>query len=436
MVSLAVLAFYAILFRESVNLPEMDDYDAILGFLNAFVTTRGFASRLFLFLASEHVQYKLFFEHAVLVAELGLTGHVNFFFLQQLGNLFVLPLVFVLWLGFRPPTSSFANRLLLFTPVVLLLFSPRYTDTLNWAMGSLQNLTVIFFSLLCLYLLCLQHKAAFPAACVAMVFAVASSGNGFFLALTALPLLLQQGQRARAVIWSGIIFCLGLLYSYHYVLNRMPTASGERHPVLNILLFPFVFLGAAALRWKLSLLLALLLLGLAAFMAAKRWRRLDPMTFYLMIFIVITALGVGVTRHNFGLNAALTSRYSIYSQLLLALLYMAALHLGIDRLLPSMQRRFALASLAAIALIYCGLSDLFEVRVLHKRTQLIREHYVAWTLTPEAVSLVPDEDANLWTPGMIEFRKRAVIALRRSGELGIYYPPRAAEVSDQSAGKH
>ena len=190
--------FYVLLFRESQNFPQADDYGAVLHYLNGFVTTQGAHARLVYFFSAQHFQYKVLFEQALFLADLRLTGQVDFALLQRCGDLFVLLTAIVLWLLFRPTRTTLPSRLLLFAPVVFLVFAPGYEETLDWTMGALQNLPVIFFSFLCLYLLRFERRWAFVVACLSLICAIASSGNGFFLAIVAFAYLLQQKQPARA----------------------------------------------------------------------------------------------------------------------------------------------------------------------------------------------------------------------------------------------
>ena len=407
----------------------MDDFDAVLAFLNIFFSLHGLRSRLHYFLSTQHVQYKLFFEHLVFLLEVDLTGHVNFLFLQQFGNLFVLLAAIVLWRMFRPPAHRGGHRLLLFAPVLLLFFAPRYGDTVNWAMGSLQNLTVVFFSLAAIDLVHRRGRAAFAGACASLVLAIASSGNGFFLACVGLLALLQQRRRSAAMLWTLATLVMAALYSYHYNPALTPSPFTPDHPAIVALLFPFTFLGAALGRIKFSVPFALLLLAFAGLLLSHRWRRRDPATFYAVLFILITAFGVDITRHQFGLDAALALRYTIYSQLFVGLLYMAALNLGLDRLLSRPRARLLLLSFAAIAAVFCLVCDLTEIQRLDRRTSLIRSHYIAWRHDPLHTSLVPDEDPSLQDPGMLLFRHNAAISFVEAERRGLYHPPNPASVA-------
>ena len=428
-VLLPVVPFYVLLFRESQNFPQADDYGAVLHYLNGFVTTQGAQARLVYFFSAQHFQYKVLFEQALFLADLKLTGQVDFALLQRCGDLFVLLTAIVLWLLFRPTRTTLPSRLLLFAPVVFLVFAPGYEETLDWTMGALQNLPVIFFSLLCLYLLRFERRWAFVVACLSLVCAIASSGNGFFLAIVAFAYLLQQKRPARAAWWTVVTISMGFVYAYHYIWYPIAAHPPGHHPLLVFTLFPFAFLGAAAVQLAPSLILGFLLLALTAALSSGQWRRTDPGTFYAAAFLIVTALGVTLTRHNLGIHAALPSRYAIYSQLLLALLYMAALHLGLDRLLKPARRRIALAAFAALAVIYCGANDVVRAQALHQRMQFIRLHYAGWKRAPSEGPLLPNEAPGLKTTAFSEFTAGATLIFKQSIELGIYKPPAVDSLS-------
>ena len=46
-------------------------------------------------------EYKLAFAHSIVASEMEITGHLNFAFLTTLGNLFLLPIGYLLWLTYQ-----------------------------------------------------------------------------------------------------------------------------------------------------------------------------------------------------------------------------------------------------------------------------------------------------------------------------------------------
>src|ERR1700722_348862 len=145
-VALPVVLFYGGLFRPLSSVPYADGYEN-LEILNAGAQVGSATAKLWLFLAWQHNEYKLFFVDGVAWAQFALLGHVNFAQLCVLGDSAVLVLAFILWSMFLPGHKDLARRLALFVPVAWLLFQMVYWGSLNWPLASLQNLWVIVFSL-------------------------------------------------------------------------------------------------------------------------------------------------------------------------------------------------------------------------------------------------------------------------------------------------
>jgi hypothetical protein len=409
--------------RQAVNLPQMDDYDAVLAFLNGFLSTQGSRQRLIFLLASQHVQYKLYLLHLFVLAEYGATGHVNFIFLEFVGDSFVVLIVALFWLKFERDAGSFRRRILLFGPAVLMLMAPRYSDNLNWAVGGLQNLAVIFFALVSLWLLQSEGGLALVGACASLVGAIAASGNGFVLAVTGLMLLWQVRGWRRMAVWCGVTMAMAAVYAYRYTVVSGGPTPRTGHALAVLMLFPFGFLGAASASFVGSVGLALLLLGYAGYLVRQGWRVRDPKTFFVVVFVLLTALGVTLTRHNAGLMSANTSRYAIYSQLLVVLLYLASLRMQVGAAWRPRWRRLAFATFAfATVLLFIG-TELVEARRIDDRERLLREHYAAWSAQPEDFSLVPDEGAEMKSAGMVAFRARAEGEFQKAVKTGYYQPP-------------
>jgi hypothetical protein len=57
-VALPAILFYAILFRKAINVPFMDDYEALLDFLNRMTELQSGSAKASYFLASQFNEYK------------------------------------------------------------------------------------------------------------------------------------------------------------------------------------------------------------------------------------------------------------------------------------------------------------------------------------------------------------------------------------------
>ena len=229
-----VAVFHYLLFRTQLALPILDDYDAVLAFANAFARDHGIRSRLIEIVAWQHNEYKLIFEQAVVALMYAVTGCVNFIELLLLGNAFVLLIGCVLWLYFRTDQAVSRKHLVAFVPVVFLLFNLQYAETVNWAAGSLQNLPVLAFGLLALWLAARPGRSACLLSCLCLMLAIASSGNGFFVPVAALPVLIRRRAWGQMSVWGALTLGMVALYVFHYRLA--PTAdvdSGRRQTALS-----------------------------------------------------------------------------------------------------------------------------------------------------------------------------------------------------------
>lgn len=232
--ALPAALFYGILFRRLVNLPILDDYDALLGFLNQMARQNGAAEKLSYFFAAQHNEYKLFFAHGAAWAQFALEGRVNFSQLCVLGESAMLALAIILWKMFLPTEKNPAKRLALFVPAAWLLFQLGTWETLNWAMASLENLWVIAFSLAAIRCLFGPSRKQFAAALILYALAVGASGNGFLLLPLGLLVLAARRRFARAAGWLAVSAVCAAAYAYHY--NPMSSQSPSHGSVFSVLL--------------------------------------------------------------------------------------------------------------------------------------------------------------------------------------------------------
>ena len=226
-IAVPAVIFYSILFTHVVNVPMFDDYLALLEFLNHLTNIPTFSAKAYYLLTSQHHEYKLFFEHALFWMQLNLSGHVNLTLLCIIGDSFALWLGIVLWKMFLPRHADLATRLIFFVPIPWLLFQLQYAQTLNFAMGALQNLPVVVFSLEAIYLLFRKTRWAFFAALACLVLAVSSSANGLLMIPIGVLILAFGRNYARLIFWAAIsALCVAAyLYDYSPTLWLVPSHS-------------------------------------------------------------------------------------------------------------------------------------------------------------------------------------------------------------------
>ncbi|SEB64515.1 hypothetical protein [Terriglobus roseus] len=314
-------SFWAMCVRFLSPLPVSDDYDAVLLFLAR--ARESHTSWLSAVLFHQHNEYKPIWANALIALQYGLAGHVNFIVLSLLGDLQVMLLGWLLWKTFAPDTTTRMCRLILFVPVALLVFQTNYAETLNWPMPGIQNLGVVTFALLSLWLLNREGALNLVGACVGFALAIAASGNGLFLFPVGFWLLWHQRRRAHLFPWTFTLLACVAVYFTHY--TRYSAGAGAPHAGIHPIFF-LSFLGSFAgvklpiIRYF-SIPIGICVLGGMAFAAKRGFYRRNPAMAGLLVFLLITAIGVSTTRGGFGYAGSLSGRYKIYADLMLIGLY-------------------------------------------------------------------------------------------------------------------
>lgn len=372
--------FYFILWRNAVSIPILDDYDILLDSLSWISQHRSLSARIMFLFTREHNGYKLMFDNAVIFTQYIVLGQVHFLPLVILGNLFALFIFLVVISMARVTPANTVERWVLLTPVAWFIFQLQYASALDFSSCSLQNLGVVFFALLSIFLLDKESPIAFSAACAALVLAIASSPSGFFAAPAGLLLLAQNKQWRRISIWVASAAGMLLLYLFRYAPPASNSTPGVKSGLLAHLnvLYALSFMGSSAARYSSigpAVLLGLLFCGVVLLAIKQKYFRRNPPVFYSMVFIVINALAVSGLRSDLGVAQSLASRYRIYSNLFLAFVYIFI----VEAIFPILQRKTIRRSIFAFALTFsiafCGLSDLAGARFLRGKKQALTFNY-------------------------------------------------------------
>jgi hypothetical protein len=427
LITLPALIFYALLFRTVVSLPILDDYQIILDTTDHICTTHGLLPRLAIVLNSQHNGYKLVFENIVVWSMYSITGHIHMLALVVLGNAFAL-LIFltVVWMA-REIEPDRVTRLFTLAPVAYLVLQLQY------ASSSLQHLAVIAFSLLAIYLLSARAKGAFAGGCIAMVLAVASSPNGFFLAPVGVGLLVQEKRWRDAAIWAGLFAPVLGFYLFRYAPAPAGASGGSQGAAALLHIHPVYilsFVGASAARYASvlpSVLLGFVLCGVFGFAIQRRYFRQNPAVFYSMLFILINAVAVSFLRSDSGVAQSLASRYRTYSNLMLAFSYIFLVENVVPRARHARAHARVVAAALVLSMAFCAVSDVAGARFLAgKKVALTRTYALQMGRTASNRDMrVADAEIN---PAL----QRQIVdgvynvnlpILRESMRLGIYQPP-------------
>jgi hypothetical protein len=428
---LPAILFYTILFRNALNLPILDDYDALLNFLNEITQLGSTPAKAAYFLASQHNEYKLFLTHGIVWLAYSLGGHIDFRILFAIGNGFVLLLAILLWKMFLPNCKDTANRLAYFIPVTWLLFQLQYWETLNWAMTGIQNLGVLVFSLGAIYLLVRGGRWAFCCALASLILAVSSSGNGLIVIPIGVMILAFERRYVRIADWVVVSGGCVAAYAYHY--STVASAHTDAHrSVFSTILrmnpaYAVAFIGSAgSVPFKpASFVLGFLLCAFLVYMARRGYIRKNPLVSYCVLFLLLTAIGVAGIRSDFGVEKATTARYTVYSTLLLIFAWFGIVEEFLQHRPASLFHNDVFLCAVVVAVLFSLWGDLGGWLQIE-----LRNRYVVQAMAVFENPALPNSSEGpsppiLYSPvraASDAFNHRARAILTQSIKLGIYQP--------------
>jgi hypothetical protein len=424
-VLLPAIIAYGILYRQALKVPFQDDYAVILAFATDYDQLPTWQAKVFDIATKQANEYKLSFEHFIVASELELTHHLDFAFLTSLGNLFLLPIGYLLWLTYQEDEKDPGRRLLAFLPISLLFFSLTYWENLNWATTDLQNIPVIFFSLLAIYFLFPSRTfdptpARLLLACLAAALAACTSANGFLLGPLGLLILLRRRTYVAAVAWCASFAAPLAAYLYHY---RVPVHAANSAFYITRPLFFLAFLGCGAIpfRWP-AAALGLVILAIFWLAIRSRFDRTNPVAFYFAVWILATACLVAWVRGAAGFTIG--SRYSVYSILLLIFCY-SFLGQYLPERWPAWDRRRFWTISTVLALCLFLLADIHAYRKLGERRRMVLSGIELYRADPQVHSPMVDPKLLRGDP---EEASREQDALTRAIQRHVYVLPPKQEI--------
>jgi hypothetical protein len=217
----------------------------------------------------------------------------------------------------------------MFIPVSWLLFQLQYESTLNLPTPSLQFLPVMFFALLTCWLAPKPGLLAFQCTLLSFLLCVASCSNGLFLIPILALIYIQFRAFKRLAVFCALSAFTSIVYFHGYNFASEMQNTHASNSVVSIFQhfsprFAAAFLGSiASIRDPIpAIVFGIALTALFAFATFDRLFIRRPAIFYSCLFILITGLAVSGLRSNFGIVAALGSRYRINSTILLILLFL------------------------------------------------------------------------------------------------------------------
>ena len=409
-----------LLTRFAPNLPCQDDYRAILEFSLTLRSLPDVPSRLLYLVGAQHVDYKLIFEHSVVALQLASTHHLNFRALIIAGDFFLPAIFLMVWWLNAAYLSKGSPRFLMFLPGAFLLCSLNYVETLNWAMAGLQNLPVIFFALASIFALAgrgITSLRRFTVACLLAVLACTSSANGFLLAPVGLFYLVRGHAVRRSFVWC-LAFVLPLTaYLYRYT----PVHPTSPVPWFTKPLFVLALLGSAFPQ-KPGVVLGAIIFGVLIWAFRSGFYRTNPGAALASLWIVLTAVLIAIGRGNYGLEASQASRYKLYPDILLVLLYLYVAARVRSSSIPASRKKQLFLLVLASSILFCARADYSAFKMLRARDADLGIGLAQFRQDPSRFSpmYIGDPRAELIQAEEDEAARRIMLL---SMQTGLYTPP-------------
>lgn len=314
---LPFLVYGLTVLRYSANVPYLDDYDAALKFENTFTQLQSPQAKIALLFA-QHNEHRIVLDRIVFSCCHYIFHEFDFRLFIAFGNLGWILTTVLLVVYFQRSFHLSLPRLL---PIPYLLLSYVHSESMFFAMASIQNYWFVFFSIA--FLICLsKDKPLFF--CVLFPVALFTSGGGIVLyPLGSLYLALRRKWKSFVVFLVLSTPCM-LVYFYHY---EKPTyLPSILEPVLSPIrttAYFFSFWGNLLPMDELSLLLGFVLCVGSVYLVIKRYG--NSFLRLTVGFIALIALTLTMTRSGMGVWQSLSSRYSVFSLLALVCAYMFVL---------------------------------------------------------------------------------------------------------------
>ncbi len=415
-----IVSAYAVMARYAVNVPFIDDYPTVIGFAVKYEGLPTAGARLHYVLADQYVEYKLVFVHVLTAAELAVTHHASVSLLFWVGNLLLLPLLWLIWKMFGGE-GTLKRRLVVFLPVVFYLFSLNYWEAVDWAATGLGYLGTIFFCLLAIYLLAGGERSRVRdgGACLAALVACTIAANSFLLGPIGLVVYWRRRAWGWAAAWCGV-FGLALV-PYWIYFARVPRSGNGSAAVIP--LFFLSFIGAGSLLVRLALATGVVILGLYGWAAMTSFRRRHAAAVLGAGWLLASSALAAVGRARTGMEFSTVPRYKIYSDLLLIFCYGFVAERVWASGLGVRTRRVLLAGVVVLTAAFCGASQVRASRELRDRRAMLMagvEHYrAAPTVNSPMWFAMPEHDV-FFAVEEVRAREEVEAAERE----GLYAPPK------------
>ena len=326
--------YFYFLSEYAINIPKWDDH-ALKAFIVDFQNANGYIPKIQTFF-KQHNEHRIAFDRFFTLIVFWIHGSIDYRWLMWIGNFTLLGVLFIFFKIFQKQNISIAY----FVPIPFILFQLQLWENTFWGMAAIQNFGVIFFILTLIYLISSEKRIHFYIAIFVAFLATYTSGNGITVFPICIVLLILQKRFKDIFLFSSVSLILVFLYFYQYKFpENNPSMDGIG--IGKIVTGFFIFLGSVfdlipniSQNIKITIILGFILFITGSIISVylilnsklfNKQRNLNHTELFILgsiLFLIGTAIVVTATRLSYGIEGLLTSRYKIYSILLLITIYL------------------------------------------------------------------------------------------------------------------
>jgi hypothetical protein len=394
--------YLLMVFCLTVNIPRWDDYIIFLGYLNTPNNER------FYQLFSQHNEHRLVFNKMVAELLYQTLGYIDFRYLVIIGNSLFIALFYIIYHLFKKINID----KIYFLPIPYLFFLSYIWENATWATGALQNYAVLLFSILSLIYFSKNNLISLVISLLFATISCFTSGSGLFVVIVLVLwstinafetseenniinnnfLLKKINPLIRLSVILVVSFSLFYFYFHNYIKppNHPKILDALKNPV-NTLFYYFVFLGSYMHFIYASLLGGIVSSSIFVYLTYKKYYNRVPVIYFYTLFLFLNAIAASITRSGFGVEQAISSRYTIVSVLILIFLYIAIIEMAI--LKPFFKMKFQYIAFYILFIISL-FSYVRQVYTLSKNKNDLISGVLKWKNTGVGLDFPNQNDAN------------------------------------------
>lgn len=373
LIAFPVFTYWFILNKYAVNLPHWDDY-AVQSSIEKFTNSDSFLQKIQILFA-QHNEHRIFLTRLVALLIFKIKGLLDFRWLMFTASFSLIGILILFYQNIK----KYNLPILAFIPLPFVILTISIYENTFWGMASLQNFWVIFLAFLTFYLLINLEKKESYWAILTCFLGVYTSSNGILIPIIGLLILLFQRKKQQTFIWLISTFFILISYFYSYKKPIDISSKASNIAISDYFKGLFLTLGSGVemypntfdrVDFSMALGLFLFLFILLFFFQTifKKYnlekRNTDLFLLACIAFIVITCLGITFGRIGFGIGTLLSSKYKIYSILLMMIFYVVV----VSSLNSKKQENIIKISIIGSILfnIYTFMLDFDNVRFQHQ----------------------------------------------------------------------